>query len=197
MYHVCFLKENYGFHYSLLLPLALNLFVRIVLLIKVHNHPLSRCHIFTLFSHNRHDHVRIRVLVNTFSIRSSSLKKIFCCLSHSSFCFSKAKWKTIHVENEKPENEQPSDSLPLFHPHAMIVGHLPPPKTLWLNSRFLFQIWGFRFSSNSLSDIDWLFLYRLLKQISTFFNYIHEYRGFDKISRKLMVENSTLRRRFF
>ena len=28
---VCFLKENYSFHYSLLLPLALNLSVRIIL----------------------------------------------------------------------------------------------------------------------------------------------------------------------
>ena len=44
-------------------------------LLKGHKHALSRCHISTLFSHNRHDHSRIRILVNIFSIRSSGLKK--------------------------------------------------------------------------------------------------------------------------
>ena len=39
------------------------------------------------------------------------------------------------------------------------------------------------------------FWYRMLKPISTFFYYIHEYSGFNKIS--LMVENSTLRPQFF
>ena len=87
-------------------------------------HALPR-YILTLFSHNRHDHARICILVNIFSIRSSSLKKIFCCLSHPSFWFSKAKWKIIHAENEKLENGQPSASLPLSHPHATIIRHLP------------------------------------------------------------------------
>ena len=76
-----FLKENYGFHYSTLFLVALNLFV-IIILLKVHNHAVPRYHIFSLFSHNRHDHARIGILVNIFSIRSSSLQKIFCCLSH-------------------------------------------------------------------------------------------------------------------
>ena len=87
-------------------------------------HALPR-YILTLFSHNRHDHARICILVNIFNIRSSSLKKIFCCLSHPSFWFSKAKWKIIHAENEKLENGQPSASLPLSHPHATIIRHLP------------------------------------------------------------------------
>ena len=39
------------------------------------------------------------------------------------------------------------------------------------------------------------FWYRMLKPISTFFYYIHEYRGFNKIS--LIVENSALLRQFF
>ena len=42
---------------------------------KAHNHALSKRHIFTLFSDNRYDHERIRVLVNIFSIRFSNLKK--------------------------------------------------------------------------------------------------------------------------
>ena len=36
---------------------------------------------------------------------------------------------------------------------------------------------------------------RLLKPFSTFFYYLREYRGFNKLN--LMVKNSTLRRRFF
>ena len=31
----------------------------------------------------------------------------------------------LYAENEKPENEQPPAFLPLFHPHATIIGHLP------------------------------------------------------------------------
>ena len=85
-------------------------------LLKVHNHALSWCHIFTLFSHNHHDHARIRVLVNIFSTRFSNLKKkLFCCFSHPLFWCSNANYEIMHAENEKPDNEQSSASLPLSH----------------------------------------------------------------------------------
>ena len=83
---VCFSKENNGFHYSLLLSLALNLFVRIIhfkeSFITSYQHI-----IYALFFHNFHDYSRMRILVflRILTIRSSSLKKIFCCLSHTSF----------------------------------------------------------------------------------------------------------------
>ena len=69
-----FFKENYNFYYSLIFlnfKALLNLFS-----FKVHNGALLWCHKFTLVSHNRHDHIRIRVLLNVFSIRSISLKHI-------------------------------------------------------------------------------------------------------------------------
>ena len=30
----------------------------------------------------------------------------------------------LYAENEKPKNKQPPAFLPLFHPHATIIGHL-------------------------------------------------------------------------
>ena len=89
---VCFSKENNGFHYSLLLSLALNLFVRIIHFKE--SFITSYQHItYALFFHNFHDYSRMRILVflRILTIRSSSLKKIFCCLSHTSFWFSKVK----------------------------------------------------------------------------------------------------------
>ena len=81
---VCFLKENYGFHCSLLFRFCFHSLCYNYSLLKVLNHALQRYHIFTLFSHNRHDYSRIGILANTgfsLSIRSSSLKKIFCCFT--------------------------------------------------------------------------------------------------------------------
>ena len=72
------------FYITLLFSLALNLCWSYFLLISSINHALSWSHKFTLFSHNRHDHVRIRVLLNIFSISSPSLKH-FYLLSKGAF----------------------------------------------------------------------------------------------------------------
>ena len=64
---------------------------------------------------------------------------------------------------------------------AFFLEELPPPSL----ANVLFQ--GYRF-------LIFDFCYRLLKPISTFFYYIHEYRGFKK--KRFDGRNSTLRRQF-
>ena len=54
---------------------------------KDHNSALSWCHKFTLFSQNDHDHVKIRALLNIFSIRSISLKHILLSIFYQEKCF--------------------------------------------------------------------------------------------------------------
>ena len=48
-----------------------------------------------LFSHNRHDHARICILVNIFSIRFSNLKKVFSCLSRHTTGRTLEHWRNI------------------------------------------------------------------------------------------------------
>ena len=51
----------------------------------------------------------VRILVNNFCIRFSNLKKIFCCLSHPSFWFSKANFKKLYtprINNPTMNNPQ-------------------------------------------------------------------------------------------
>ena len=106
-------------------------------LLRVRNHALLKCHIFTLFSHNRHDHAKIRVLVNIFSVRFSNLKKIFCCLSHFHFQRWIKKLYTLKIKNHTMNNPQPPFPFPI--PKLRLLNTLPPsdpPKTLWLNSHF-------------------------------------------------------------
>ena len=85
-------------------------------LLKVYNHALSWRHIFTLFSHNRHDHARIRVLVNIFSIRSSSLEQIFCIVYHiRHFDFQRRSKKlyTLRKKNPTVNNPHPPSPFPI------------------------------------------------------------------------------------
>ena len=103
---------------------------------KVHNHALSWCHIFTWFSHNRHDHARIRVLVNIFSIRSSSLKKNILLFITSVILIFKGKVKN-HTRWKWKTREWTTLSLPSPFPSPRYDYRPPsPPKTLWLNSGF-------------------------------------------------------------
>ena len=79
-------------------------------LLKVHNHALSRCHIFTLFSHNRHDHARIRVLV------SSSLKKNILLFITSVILIFKGEviiLYTLRMKNQRINNPRPPFPFPI------------------------------------------------------------------------------------
>ena len=72
-----FFKEMYGFYYSLIFPS----FKALLGFFSFNsNGALTWCHKYTLFSHNCLDHVRIRVLLNVFSVKFINLKHIFCCL---------------------------------------------------------------------------------------------------------------------
>lgn len=88
------------------------------------------------FSGNRHDQVRIRVLLSIFSIISISLKRIFCFfiyqkqrfivfLSCSSFWFSNTRLKKVYrlrMKNPRKnnQNEQPLSYLPQPHPRTIL-----------------------------------------------------------------------------
>ena len=108
-----FFQRNYSFHYSLI-------FFGLYLFLKGHNGVLSWCHKITLFSHNWHDHVKILVLLNIFSIRSISLKhnllfifiqkrnlsSYFYNVPHFDFQRRGKKLYTVWIKNPRKKNQR-------------------------------------------------------------------------------------------
>ena len=135
----CFLKEIDGFHNSLLFLLALIFLCQNYSLLKVHNHALSWCRTFTLFFHNCHAHARIRVLVNIFSKDSQVWSKCSVVYHICQFNFQRRN-KKLYTQRMKIL-EWKNLILPSLSPSPHYDYRTPfPPKTFWINSRFLFQI---------------------------------------------------------
>ena len=102
-------------------------------LLKVHNHPLSKCHRFTLFSHNRHDDATIPVLVNIFSIRSSSLKNKLLCITSVHLIFKGKVKYTLRMKNPRMNNPQPPFPFPI---HKLRSSDTSSPKTFMTKFTF-------------------------------------------------------------
>ena len=126
-----FLKENYGFHYSLLFPLALNLFDC--------SFSYALFHIFTLFSHNRHDYSRIRysckyfqykiLKFETSSVLNFPSKEAFHWIFYHNRHFDFEMWGknlyTLRMKNPRMSNHHPPF---FFSTHTTIIVPLSPPK---------------------------------------------------------------------
>ena len=126
-----FLKENYGFHYFLLFPLALNLFDC--------SFSYALFHIFTLFSHNRHDHSRIRysckyfqykiLKFETSSVLNFPSKEAFHWIFYHNRHFDFEMWGknlyTLRMKNPRMSNHHPPF---FFSTHTTIIVPLSPPK---------------------------------------------------------------------
>ena len=132
-----FLKENYGFHYSLLFPLVLNLFDC--------SFSYALFHIFTLFSHNSHDHSRIRYSCKYFQYKILKFETYSVLYFPSKEAFH---WIFYHIRHFDFEIWG-KNSYTLrwkIREWATIIHHSSSPPTLRLSFSYPLQ----RFPSGSL-----------------------------------------------
>ena len=94
-------------------------------------------YLFTLFSHNRHDHARIRVLVNIFSIRFSNLKKKYSVVYHvRRFDFQRQIKKLYTLRMKNPTMNSPQLPFP-FPITTLRLSDTSPIKNF--NTKFTFS----------------------------------------------------------
>ena len=141
-----FFIEDYGFYYSLLFLSFIN---------GSHNDALLWCHKFTLFSHNCHDHARIRVLLSISSLRNVLYIVLLALLSKAVFhlCFYHVQHFDFQMRGKKlyklwmknPWMNKPHPPYPTSiltsHCLSTIIVHLPAPKNFGTKfTLFLSQI---------------------------------------------------------